>query len=160
MNSITTTKTTYNIGDFIIKKTYDLFGTSVNKTPVLEIKKIGKTKSGQPIFNNAFIIFDENNIEKVTPELATLLFNIFEKCIPTETENAGNINTCIREDNGQPKQKIKLAAINRVLFRFRMTNPSGNYEAYKCSICDHYHLGKRKISRSSELVYTPQLQIY
>jgi hypothetical protein len=129
-------------GDYIRKKNYDLFGRKV----VLEVNSIkqSKTKKGVIFFLiNGRKWVETAHIEKSSKEESENLQNLFESCKITESLRP-NLNTsCIREDNGQPKNKIySERAILRILFMRRMKNPEGGFEAYKCAHCGAFHLGK------------------
>lgn len=83
------------------------------------------------------------NLVILSKEEAERLNKLYAECEISETLTPGDIASCIREDNGEPKQKHNERKVKPVLFRYRQLYPEKNFHAYKCSICGHYHLGKK-----------------
>ena len=83
------------------------------------------------------VVIDEHEAERIMIE--------WDKCQLVETTHANDITSCVREDNGQPKNKILTEQTAReILFQWRMKFPDLPFDGYKCAHCGHFHIGKRK----------------
>lgn len=137
------------VGDLIMKKNFTEFGSRANKTAVLEITKVQRhpkwqnhawNKGGVKL-NGVFEIL-QDDVEVLTPERAKEIQAIYEDFKISESTKPELNTSCVREDNGKPKEALSESAAKKVLYRYRMLNPTGGYEVYKCTHCKELHLGK------------------
>lgn len=130
-------------GDYLRKKNYTcIFGKGV---PVIKVKSIdGKSGiiNGIPnthihnssVFKTLVVISEEEAIQLMEEWNNTLISNIPVK----KTEFVH-----VREDTGKTKESIGVFHIKEVLFHYKKTK-SEKFDAYKCPVCNQYHLGKIK----------------
>lgn len=88
----------------------------------------------------------------VSREEAERLNALYSECQVSESVKPGISTSCIREDNGEPKQKHNARSVLPVLFRYRQLYPEKNFEAYKCTICGWHHIGKRLDEETEEQI--------
>jgi hypothetical protein len=112
-------------------------------TPVMKIERLGKDKSLTVINGRAFprtaqfVVIEEQE--------AISLLKAWDECQISETTMPLEITSCVREDTGEPKNKIHSPESAReLLFGFKMKYPDKEFNAYKCAHCETYHVGKRK----------------
>ena len=87
----------------------------------------------------------QTKITVIEEDEALKIQKIWENCQIVETTHKDDITSCVREDNGEEKQKIGNAESAReILFSHRMKRPEFPYDAYICPHCGFYHIGKRK----------------
>ncbi len=144
------------VGDYIIKNNFGLFGSNCgvkdysSKTPVLLIERITPASGNHPANKRLVAVnkkynFSEYDVTVVTPERAKEILDLYESCKEINVSLKPDLNTsCFREDNGQPKQSVDPRGAQKLLFQFRMKNPDGGYEIYKCNHCGNLHLGKTR----------------
>jgi hypothetical protein len=137
-------------GDFILKDNGNLFGRKDNKHAVVKINKVTHAP-GRHLANkrmvrvNGVYDFSEHTVKVITPEKAAEIIELYETCKEINESLKPDLNTsCFREDNGQPKVPIDPKAAQKLLYQFRMRNPEGGYEIYRCTHCGHLHLGKTR----------------
>lgn len=145
------------IGQWIRKANYTIFkpqkdwraptaGHEYWNTPVMEIVSVKYSKDEYYVFINGrrfpvaqtkFVVISDDEAERI--------LEIWKGCQIVETTHKNDISSCVREDNGEPKNKIsnEQSAIE-LLFQHRMKRPEFPYDAYVCGICGSYHIGKRK----------------
>lgn len=137
------------VGDFIMKKNFTLFGSRVNKSAMLEIKKVQRhpkwqnhaLNRGGVLLNGVFELL-QDSVEVITAEKAQEIQAIYEDFKISESTKPELNTSCVREDNGKQKEALSESSARRVLYRYKMLNPSGGYEIYRCSHCKELHLGK------------------
>lgn len=142
------------IGDWIRKTNYTRFKPYKKKdipifllesleTPVIKVDKVNNYNLGYKYINDMYCVLNNSTVT-LTQEEALVLLKLWNECQLSETEQPIKISSCIREDNGNPKQKYpSFASLKESLFIYCMKVPSGNFSGYKCGICDSYHIGKR-----------------
>ena len=134
------------VGDLIMKKNFAEFGSRTNKTAVLEITKVQKWQNhawnrGGVKLNGVFQLL-QDSVEVLTTERAKEIQEIYDDFKISESTKPELNTSCVREDNGKPKEALTESAAKRVLYRYRMLNPTGGYEVYRCTHCKELHLGK------------------
>jgi hypothetical protein len=138
------------VGDFIFKDNGNLFGRKDNKVPVVKIHRVTRMPgrhlpSKKMVRVNGVYDFSEHTVKVISPERAAEITKLYESCTEINQSLKPDLNTsCYREDNGQPKLPIDPRAAQKLLFQFRMRNPEGGYEIYKCTHCGNLHLGKTR----------------
>jgi len=125
-------------GDYIRKKNFTpLLGKHV---PVIKVKNISNKGQINSIMNSEnnhedYVIISEKEAIELMEEWNRL--SISSK--PVELKEFVHF----REDTGEPKYAINAFHIKEVLFKYLKTH-SEAFEAYKCPVCNQYHLGKNK----------------
>jgi rubrerythrin len=133
------------VGNIVRKTNGELFGGhGESPYPTIKITKIGAWANGLYILNNLYVI-DQEKLTVIEEDERSRVEKVWEESGEICVSLKPDLNTsCIREDNGEAKMKFSESNFRKALFRHRMRNPSGGYEAYKCSHCDHIHIGKTK----------------
>ena len=145
------------IGQWIRKANYTIFkaqkdwrpptsGHEYWNTPVMEIISIKYPPDDYYVFiNGRRFPVAQTKFVVISDEEAEMILEAWEGCKIAETTHKDDITSCVREDNGEPKQKIgnEQSAIE-ILFQHRMKRPEFHYDAYICGHCGSYHIGKRK----------------
>ncbi len=144
-------------GQWIRKASYTLFkpqkdfraptaGHDYWNTPVMLIETIKYTPDEFYVFiNGRRFPAKQTKFVVITQEEALRMLEVWENGSITETTHKDDITSCVREDNGEPKNKIgNKEDTLEILFQHRMKRPDLPYDAYICGICGSYHIGKRK----------------
>lgn len=144
------------IGDYIRKNNFVTFGREDDSKPVIKVISLSEM-TGK---NGGFRSYLVNGIYQVSPKDITIIDEEEARRIIGVWEDSGNIspifneteNTkCFREDNGKPKVTYHgRKGWQKPLFNFRMKNPLGGFQAYKCPECGKVHIGKTNIEENSE----------
>jgi hypothetical protein len=133
---------TLQVDQIVTKTNGELFGGhGGNPFPTLTIKKITPWSVGKYLLNGLYVI-DQEKLT-VIDEAEQLRIEETWKNLEISEVLKPDLNTsCIREDNGEAKVKFSENSYKKALFKFRIRNPEGNYEAYKCAQCGSIHIGK------------------
>jgi hypothetical protein len=142
------------VGDYVVKNNHGIFGSNTgakdysSRTPVLKIEKVthdsGPENKRMIRINKKYTI-SEYSVSVVSQERAEEILAIYESCKEINESLKPDLNTsCFREDNGQPKVAVDPLGARQLLFQFKMKNPEGGYQIYKCSHCGNLHLGKTR----------------
>lgn len=133
------------IGEIVRKKSGELFGGhGGDPVPALAIEKIGAWASGRYILNGLYVI-EQEKLVVIDEEEKKKIDSIWESTSEISTTLKPELNTsCVREDNGEPKQKFSERSYRKALFKHRVRNPEGGYEAYTCAHCGSVHIGKTR----------------
>ncbi len=145
-----------NVGDFIVKNNSGIFGSNTgskdydSRTPVLKIDRVTHASGNHNMLKKMLQInkkytISEYDVKVVSPERAEEILSIYESSKEINESLKPDLNTsCFREDNGQPKVAIDPLGARQLLFQFKMKNPEGGYQIYKCAHCGNLHLGKTR----------------
>ena len=142
------------VGDFIVKNNSGIFGSNTgskdysSRTPVLKVERVthasGPENKRMIQINKKYTI-SEYSVKVVSSERAEEILAIYESCKEINESLKPDLNTsCFREDNGQPKVVVDPLVARQLLFQFKMKNPEGGYQIYKCTHCGNLHLGKTR----------------
>jgi len=129
------------IGQHVRKKNNTLFN---NRTPIYLIENITPLKQRFAVrlrFNGTQTVDTNiNSIEIISHDRASELLAIFiDSHILAECDNN---SPHFRKDTGAEKVSISEEHFPRVLYKKRVENPEGNFQAYKCPVCNGIHIGK------------------
>lgn len=131
----------FSNGDLVIKRSMNPFP---GIGPVFTVKGIEKFANGKYRFSGRYV-FDEKDLIKITEEESERLRAIWEDSARIRETLRREISvSCYREDNGEPKMKFTDTRFQSILYTYRMRNPEGEYEAYRCEHCGFVHIGKAK----------------
>jgi hypothetical protein len=136
------------VGDYIRKRSFNTFGTETDSKPVIKISSLSTILGSKGGFSRWLI----NGVYQMLPsdfiiiseDEAIRIMGIWEDSAEISPVANVTLNTkCIREDNGKPKVTYHgKAGWRKPLFNFRMKNPNGGFQAYKCPECGKIHIGK------------------
>jgi hypothetical protein len=136
------------VGDYIRKRSFNTFGTETDSKPVIKISSLSTllgSKGGfsRWIINGVYHMLPSDFII-ISEDEAIRIMGIWENSAEISPVANDTLNTkCIREDNGKPKVTYHgKAGWRKPLFNFRMKNPHGGFQAYKCPECGKIHIGK------------------
>jgi len=142
------------IGDYIRKNNFVTFGREDDSKPVIKVISL-KEMTGKKGGFRSYLV---NEIYQILPKDITVIDEEEARRIIGVWEDSGNIspifneteNTkCFREDNGKPKVTYHgRKGWQKPLFNFRMKNPLGGFQAYKCPECGKVHIGKTNIDET------------
>lgn len=133
-------------GMWLKKANYGMF---TDGKPVTQVKSCNWTKPKKEgeeklIIINGKNFFKPESLVEITEGEAENLLKLFDSLQISESIGTGMSTSCFRDDSGKPKQGFKEAKqALKVLFKFQVTRPNDNFEAYKCDTCNQYHIGKR-----------------
>ncbi len=139
---------TLKIGDYIRKRSFGTFGTDKDSKPVIKVTTLSPILGGKGGFSRWLI----NGVYQMIPsdfiiiseKEAIRIMTIWDDSSNVSAVVNDNTNTkCVREDNGKPKVTYNgSTGWRKPLFLFRMKNPNGGFQAYKCPECGNIHIGK------------------
>ena len=147
MEKIETTKLP-QVGDYIIKTNYNTFGRDADSSPVVKIDRIapllGKKGGFSKWLINKEYQMNPSDFDIISEDEAARIMGIWEESSHLSPVSNDNANTkCVREDNGNQKATYPgRLGWRRPLFIFKMKNPDGGFQAYKCPECGKAHIGK------------------
>lgn len=135
-------------GMWLRKASYGMFN---NGKPVTQVRDFGWSKPERvaktgikQVAINGRHYFNPESLVEITEQEAQDLMSVFEGLQISESIGTGLSTSCFRDDNGKGKQGFPEAKqALKVLFKFQVTRPNDNFEAYKCDTCEQYHIGKR-----------------
>lgn len=127
-------------GEYIRKKNFNPIGKSI-----CILIQSAREIPGNRIHVNGFCSLGLEHIEVVDKAEADKLNDLFKNIQISETLHFDPETSCTREETGEPKGKIHSEkAIKIKLFIMRQKYPEKDFQAYKCSNCGFYHIGKTK----------------
>lgn len=132
----------------VFKEQYGANGVKIieegEELPFLKVDTIQFISSGKCVINGIYWV-NPYNIKIMTEEEFIEYKGIWDSCNISPTDEPFEIDSCIRKDTGEPKKKLPgMPSLRRILFEKVIKKPEALFQAYKCSHCGEYHIGKKK----------------